>query len=593
MGRFTKRLIGGLTAALMLVGGAFADLVDDLEGGTNENKWGGYWYYYVSSGDDTSLEPTITNAGPADEYGPMSFVPFAGGYNSDYSAAIVFTGLTFPDDDKNYPEAGMGTQLTSAEDIGIGTGFNSVNTITWWAKADKAMVARFKVETTENRADNSVANHTTYNAYSKLYDIETGWKKFTTTITPISSPTNEWAEIGGPATVTWKAGDLAQDAYWGLSYTFKRENITKLAWSIQGQQNTSVSAGTFQVDDVDVPGYTFIAADMCVECVGAPSLPTNGAIFSNFETTTFPENDNERQNGAGYYWYYYNDVEAGGSSTITGVLTIDEYTNEEVLDVVGNGNGGNGVAIEFTKGAAFSDGVNTIQPFVGIGTGLYDVDIGSGFYNATADGTTAIYFEYKTNVDPLVFEIEDALSSLAPDNKGEVYYVKLPGNTGDAWKGATIPFSKLQLPTWAKERSTPLDLSALAKLQFKHQGGGNGYLNIDNVFFIGSQGNFYTDPNSVRVVGSKAKATGLRATYSRGVVGVNWNAAQSVASGKVSLVNVRGRVVASAPIKTSGSRITANLGSGTIPTGMYFVRVNAKDVNGKKIVQQAPLSIVK
>jgi hypothetical protein len=41
MGRFTKRLLGGLTAALMLAGGAFADsFVDRFEGGTNENEFG-------------------------------------------------------------------------------------------------------------------------------------------------------------------------------------------------------------------------------------------------------------------------------------------------------------------------------------------------------------------------------------------------------------------------------------------------------------------------------------------------------------------------------------------------------------------------
>jgi hypothetical protein len=51
--------------------------------------------------------------------------------------------------------------------------------------------------------------------------------------------------------------------------------------------------------------------------------------------------------------------------------------------------------------------------------------------------------------------------------------------------------------------------------------------------------------------------------------------------------------VASAPIAAVGNKVTAKLGAGSLPTGMYFVRVAAKDVSGKQIVRQAPVSIVK
>jgi hypothetical protein len=90
------------------------------------------------------------------------------------------------------------------------------------------------------------------------------------------------------------------------------------------------------------------------------------------------------------------------------------------------------------------------------------------------------------------------------------------------------------------------------------------------------------------------KTAGLRATYARGVVEVNYTAKVPVVSGKIQLVSSKGRVVASAPItKNAGSAISAQLGFKKIPAGRYFVRINTKDTSGKKIVQQVPISIVK
>jgi hypothetical protein len=592
MGRFTKRVIIGLAAACMTVGGAFAQssLIDDLEHGGNTNYFGAYWYMYEEAGAKLS-----NFADP--------FLPVDGGRNSDFAAKLIFSTLpAHSEDDNIYPEAAMATQLTVDSINGMGAGFNDASAFKFWGKASKATNVWFKVETVENSAGThdggngpSVSeNVRTYNSYGVSLAFGSDWEEFEVKIADCNANSVGATVPGGTAGANNpKAGDLQQGQYWGAQFNFRKARITKLGWAVKSDANVGWGSGSVEVDDISVVGYTFVAKDMCNECVAAPSAPSNSMLFSNFEESFMTDYalDNTRQNRLGWYWYYYSDSEAGGSSDVTGLFTEDPYTEEIVLDVDGNGNGGNGAAISFTMGAPFKQNPGDpydVQPFVGIGTGLFNDELQDEYYNGTANGATGVYFEYNTTgIKELVFEVEDMTSSIG-DNGGEVYYLKVPGTDG-AWRGATIPFNKLVLPTWATNRTSALDLSRLAKFQFKYQGGGNGSMALDNVYIIGAG-----DPISVKLAGNKARTTGLRAAYSRGSVNVSWNAASSVASGKIQLVNTKGRVVATSQIaKASGSRITANIGAGKIPTGMYFVRIDAKDASGKRIVQQAPISIVK
>jgi hypothetical protein len=98
---------------------------------------------------------------------------------------------------------------------------------------------------------------------------------------------------------------------------------------------------------------------------------------------------------------------------------------------------------------------------------------------------------------------------------------------------------------------------------------------------------------SVKYFAKSAKAPGLRVSYAKGKVGVTWTASSKISGGTVSLINQKGVTVSSGLIKASGQKVTASLGAGVVPAGMYIVRVNAKDVNGKKIVTQASISILK
>ena len=93
--------------------------------------------------------------------------------------------------------------------------------------------------------------------------------------------------------------------------------------------------------------------------------------------------------------------------------------------------------------------------------------------------------------------------------------------------------------------------------------------------------------NKIRTVST------IRASYNRGVVGVNWETTSRISDGTVSLINIRGVTVASSPVRVNNNSVTAQIGAGNIPTGMYFIRIIARDVSGRQIVQQTPVSIVK
>jgi len=691
MGRFNKRVIGGLTAALALVGSAFAGeyLVTNFDDGTNQHNLGYYYYLYGSGNPDAGNEyerGLVWNGGP-DEYGPMTYLPFEGGYGgAGYSAALIIDPLPLADGDLDkdkfhpkhlageasgyYPAFGFGISLTEDDNTGYGADFEKVEKVSFYAKTDNpGLVAMFKIELTLNsptgplgqgyRTDYPDVDKSNWhtNAYMVKFAPTTEWAKYEFSIKDVKAPTFDGNGCGTPASSNGhsndstcysgtadnyaggmgggKAGDLAQAGWYGLRYTFDPKLATKLAWAINsdgedadGNKNGDLAGSkvALYIDDVKLVGAQvnenfYVAPWICQNCVSETFGPTGDhKVLSDFEgadSDQAGEDGDALLNSRNFYWYSYTDKASGGTSAIDNLELNEKVTEYEnwIMPTDGNGRGGtNGPSIEFTLGPQYNhidDPSKKIAGFVGIGANLYDDSAAirgeSDLKFLDASAFTGVYFEYRTSqsVDKVDVEVTDNCdaANFAADKDGEVLFTRLSG-TGGVWKSAKFTWADLALPGWVKKSGTrrggpaatcgaDLRKNNLAQLKFKIDAatGGSGTLAIDNVAFLGATE--WADGVSVKLVGSRAKATGLRATYNRGVVGVNWNAAQSVASGKISLVNVRGRVVASAPIKMSGSKVTANLGAGTIPTGMYFVRVNAKDLNGKKIVQQAPLSIVK
>lgn len=644
MGRFTKMLVGGMAAALLAAGSASADfLLSDFDDGTNVSKMGTYYYLYsacspISLGscrkdDIPAFDPTTT--GPADEYGPVSYKAVAGGAGGAGYCAVLkvdvpaHKGSVDTSDiylkGEYYPGFGLGILLSDGDDVGLD--ISNVTAVEFKAKTESAgVVVGFKIETTDNSPSGPYGNQPgggktsdpwddASNAYFTTFEPTKDWATYKVELKPVVASTivgtalvNEKGKVSG--SVGAKPYLMEQEGYWGYSFTFDPKKATKIAWFINANKGTN-GGGVRDVwiDDVKFLGtFTYTAPDICVDCDKTTfTIPTPNKKLSDFEDS------DPLLNERSYYWFYYDDTkgdgDAHGNSSVSGLITNPFIEGEYIMDTEGNGReGGAGAHIEFTMGPAYSNGKATVEPFVGIGANVYDDDNGVDYLNASA--FKGIYFEYATsaNVEYIDVEVSDMLDAAgkAADKDGEVYYTRIKGSSKDGeWKSATVPFDKLVLPTWVKtsgERRKgadgsliPLDKSRLAQLKFKQRGnpGLDGVLSIDNVYFYGADK--WGEGVGVKHIGSKSKvrASDLRATYSRGVVGVNWNTVSSVASGKIQLVNTKGRVVASAPIVGASGKVTAKLSAGTMPTGMYFVRVNAKDVNGKKIVSQAPVSIVK
>ncbi|MDR0330750.1 MAG: T9SS type A sorting domain-containing protein [Chitinispirillales bacterium] len=655
MGRFTKQVAGWLAAAALTVGaaGAFAAdfLLADFESGDNASKMNTYFYLYSSPWADTTYPlktqiyaelngTTLFNSGGPDKFGPHAYLPpmsddgvAIAGFNSNYCGGVQVRNLTPIDGDVDggdyggfYPATGFGIILSEGDGIGIGSSFNTATGFRFKVKAfapgATSVKFIFKVETIKNDgalvtfmsppAPANAVQFNPANAYAIKITIPTGeWIDTTIRLEPIVAATlAEGAKLGAAGS-GGSAGPMKQFAYWGQSFSFVKSEVTKVAWAINAEDN-AVSDIDLYLDDVYILDFDWVSPDVCQGCVGEiGNIPTPSKKLSDFDSDYV---DDPRQNTLGYYWFYYTDEEAGGVSEPSGLVEGGEYDpTPYVIATAGGGVGGtNGANFGFTTGPAqFRNIINDemIAPFVGIGANLCNIDMNyvdppSDFLNAkpfqTAGG--GVYFEYKTTgIDKVYVEITDSLDAAgrAADNDGVVNYTTVPGTDGE-WKSAKVPFSKLVLPPWAytngQTRRTGANeapnYSRLSQIKFKYQGANAaGTMAIDNVYFWGADA--WGPKDNVKLVGKQAKAVGMRATYSRGVVGVNWNTAASIASGKISLVNTKGRVVASAPIAKSGSKVTAKLGAGKLPTGMYFVRVNAKDVNGKKIVQNAPISIVK
>jgi hypothetical protein len=649
MGRFTKRLIAGLAAALALAGGAFADSVlDDFEKGSNENRFGAYWYFYTNtyaarkeanptgcdkkSYTDALVKDKLEKIDNAEVSGNQLL--FAGSYGSSLTAAhggqfsgvMKFSNLLSPwksvSTEKNpdvYPGVGMGAGLTTDTINGMGSDFANAKAIKFWMKvSDADLVVKFKIEFASQIAGNT---HPTWTENKDCnadasYEIalaapSTAWQQYTINIGKDNSGSGANCAAPKLCRPTWETGK---------PYDYDLSKALKVAWFIEGAGSGSATGaeGWIAIDDVEFTGYTFVDKWLCSSCVKAASTkaPEDTHLFSDFDRL-LAGNTSLAQNKQQQYWYAYNDsvARAGkGRATVIdqGQWNDPYYTDGPSLLINDESNtygygGTHGAFIQFTMGEPFTKNNESVQPFVGIGTNLAD----SG---KVYDGSklSAIWLRYKTTFGEdgkgeLFVELHDEYAATHDD--GEVFYTKLPGS-GGKWNIAEIPLSALRLPSWAKNRTgalATLDPKKLTKLQFKNQSTFDGVIVLDDIYLIdpGHPGGEIgepppivvppedTIPDGVKHLSSKASTLGLRATYASGKIGVNWNPGTAIASGKIQLVNTKGRVVASVPVAAASGKVTANLGVGTIPTGMYFLRVNAVGVNGKKIVSQSSISIVK
>jgi len=97
----------------------------------------------------------------------------------------------------------------------------------------------------------------------------------------------------------------------------------------------------------------------------------------------------------------------------------------------------------------------------------------------------------------------------------------------------------------------------------------------------------------VKLLANKAATPGLKVSYAKNRVTVNWTPTTKIANGTVQLLNAKGVALSTSYIKANSNKVTAKLGTVGVPAGMYFVHISAVGVNGQKIVTQSAVSIVK
>lgn len=238
------RLLPALAAALAFCLPASANIVvDNLDDGNSKNVFDQYWYTYSTYTSGMTLTPS------------GDFSPTAGGANgSAYAASITFDGLGGGASGE-YPEIAIGTPLTASETAGYGGDFNSVDSISFYAKGPGGLKFYFNVHTEENAPNGND------NKYGKLIAIAAAdanaWKKYSFGLKPVVAPTNVGQNIG--ATPSGRAGDLTQAPNYGKAYTFDPAKVTRLSWAIKKADNTtgtttSPASGTFAVDEVTLIG---------------------------------------------------------------------------------------------------------------------------------------------------------------------------------------------------------------------------------------------------------------------------------------------------------------------------------------------------
>lgn len=609
MGRFKLTALMGMAALSMsLFSTARADqLFDNHEDGTNQNEFEYYWYYYDDNAgfgaDDRPL------AAPSSQPSVID-VPYTTKARAGFGANFI------------YVEDPTDTWEVKVYEFAIGeeTG-NKYATMpftlgeVWTASygnaqpyvATGAMLCgdgksidltgtegiRFKLR--------SHVNDLIVRFKVQDYDIDT----FSIKPTPpegafgyhgknVTTTAGEWTEHE----VYWE--DLKQPGTWAWDDEFSIDRVTKVAWEVCLDANSSTTTDTLDIDDVEFIGtYEFVSE--YIDTSTAPMTPpvdANGNTIDAFATfDVYPEN----QSPLGTYWYAYNDAEIGGNSAVTLGAEINDATgllNLNFVENSGSGGAGQGAALEFELGDPIPQSQSggreiQISGFVGIGINLYD-SARVEYFDADSAGVTGVYFHYMLDGDAQwatleisdYYDVPDADDPTRKDGRGSgvVWFINLPPTNGE-WVAKQIDFSNLKCHTdWEGAQNIPLDLTRLAKAQWKVQGGKgiSGLFAIDNIYLT-------TVPSSPVIHTARTvQPSAFRAALVNGNIKISLD--NSIVNGTAKLVNTRGMVVGTTSFAKNS---VANFSTKTLPAGAYFVRVNGTDAKGKAVTMQSAINLVK
>jgi hypothetical protein len=471
----------------------------------------------------------------------------------------------------------MGAMLCATGSTINLTGATSVS---FWIKTSNAIQVDFMVLTKEVE---TVADFGYFHALVPTTAVANTWTQVTVNLA---------AGIGGISRPAW-----AEQKNPGIAFNIK--SVEKLQWQVHSDQVLTTGPGSITLDDIWIKGnYTFTPPDLCPSCVGAAGQ-TPGALLASFDK---PAMSAINANARGYYWFCYNDganrsplvTSPSQFSSITGGVdpTIDPLS-PPLLVVGPNGyNSTNGADIKFTLGPIFkknSTDVTTIQPFVGLGTNLWNDKTSSDVYNAQADGATGVYFDYMTGATTdttLNVRLEVYANTFAKE--GVVHYINLPSTKG-AWKGAMVPFDTLKLPAWdGVNTAEKLDRTILKKLQWAVQGGTgkSGEVAIDNVYMIGATKITTGFGGAIKYQFNSNKSfDGFAPSLINNTLKVAFTKGLSNAS--ISLVNTKGAIVA----KTMAASSIAQVNVAGLAKGLYMLVVKANTTAGIEFSRTVPITV--
>jgi hypothetical protein len=558
----------------------------DFENASNENYYGQYIFLYddhEDKGDSKITNQTLNAVDTTYNFLPTKDVgnTEAGG-TPGYGAEVDFTlGSVNPGNATATWGSMIGIGAMLAAD-GSYMDLTGAQKIEFYAKVERpkgTATAQVDLRVEVCTAEFDPANGGDYGYYHIIIPITGTWAKYTI---PLD-------------TVNVGFGKLEQ---WDWSITnngakpFNITKVSKIQWCLSEDGNVSSwkdASGALFLDDISISPFTphffdEIETDKLGAAGATGLLPAN--MLCNFDVNM--------KNGLGYYGYCYTDVDANptvaDASVITAGATFNDSTQKYILSPSDGGVGGTSCAsIGFQLGKAFTEGANTIQPFVGIGTNLV-AEIGgapAGVCDITS--ATAVYFDYNLQCAGVQFVSFELSTDQSFGNTGAVYYVKLP-NTNGEWKGATVDLSaaaaELVLPKWADVIPTPLDKTKALKLQWKAQGTANaeGTLAIDNVYIPG-----YT-MDVIHFGNKPALKSAFTVKQLSNLARVSFVLPRSVSNARVELVSMQGKVLASQSVKRNGnSACQVAFPTGRLANGSYFVKVNYDN----KDVKSSMISIIK
>ncbi len=558
-------LAGALAGALSAHGAATAvSVLDDFEAGSNQNKFQGYSYFYADGADNGTSQVLSSIAGPGkNELLVDPAKSFDAGNGSSKALLLDFKyGATQPvacGGTCPYGQmVGFGTQLIAGTDpIGGATAGKTLDmtgatAITFSAKASVLMKVRVEITTTDV---------TDYGFHRGEVTVNTTWGDQVVMLTP---------GLGG-----------INQPPWALAVPFNAAKVQKLQFQISADDNPTLTEGKLWLDDIKVSGFNWVPPSACIPCVTAQA-PVTGAVLSNLEpdAATTPARPGN-QNAAGGFWFVYNDVgsrtvatQADYSEIFGGVDLTDPLAPLFQVSADKGAAGSAGAYIQFTLGPSYVEtpGTAPIMPFVGLGTKTSDA-LETTSWNAT--GSTGIAFDYKTSATSTFkfvrLEVKTKQTDLGT-NPGVVHSVQVPATNG-AWMTANIPWNKFSLPDWDEvpNKLAPVQTSSIVKLQWAVQDapGATGDLAIDNVVVPGLTG--FTA--GIRPAAHKS-VRGLKMHNAAGRLNVSFDLPAGVRDAKVSLVDMKGAVVASRSLEGN----QASLDTRNLRSGVYSLKVSYGDV---------------